>query len=96
MLDWYTIKQWINLPYSRIHLFCIPQYIIQNRNVHISVLNYALWDMEQVYCGICKCGLLMKSEKEHATYLKIKNTKNLMFYFFNFICDIQNDTFFYL
>ena len=24
-----------------------------NRNVHISVLNGALWDMGQVHCGIC-------------------------------------------
>ena len=34
------------------HLFHIPQCIIQNRNVHISVLNGAFWDMEQMYCGI--------------------------------------------
>ena len=32
------------------HLFHIPQCSIQNRNVHISVLNGALWDMEQVHC----------------------------------------------
>ena len=30
----------------------ITQCIIQNRNVHISVLNGALWDMEQVHYGI--------------------------------------------
>ena len=30
------------------HLSHIPQYTIQNRNVHISVLNGALWDMGQV------------------------------------------------
>ena len=29
------------------HLFHIPQCTIQYRNVHISVLNGALWDMEQ-------------------------------------------------
>ena len=40
------------------HLFHIPQCTIQNRNVHISVLNGALWDMEQVHCGICEIGLL--------------------------------------
>ena len=28
------------------HMFHIPQCTIQNRNVHISVLNDALWDME--------------------------------------------------
>ena len=32
----------------------IPQYTIQNRNVHISVLNDASWDMGQVHCGICE------------------------------------------
>ena len=35
-----------------------PQCIIQNRNVHISVLNGALWYMGQVHCGICEIGLL--------------------------------------
>ena len=38
------------------HLFRIPQYSIQNRNVHIPVLNGALWDMEQVRSGICEIG----------------------------------------
>ena len=32
----------------------IPQCSIQNRNVHISVLNGALWDMEQLHSGICE------------------------------------------
>ena len=41
------------------HLFNIPQCTIQNRNVHISVLNGALWDMEQVHCRICEIGLYM-------------------------------------
>ena len=40
------------------HLFHIPQCNIQNRNVHISVLNVALWDMEQVHCGISELGQL--------------------------------------
>ena len=39
------------------HLFHISQCTIQNRNVHISVLNGALWDMEQVHCGVCEIGL---------------------------------------
>ena len=38
------------------HLFHIPQCSIQNRNVHIFVLNGALWDMEQVYSGIREIG----------------------------------------
>ena len=41
------------------HPFHIPQCSIQNRNVHISVLNGALWDMEQVHSGICEIGLLL-------------------------------------
>ena len=40
------------------HLFHIPQYTIQNRNVHISVLTCELWEMEYVHCGICYIGLL--------------------------------------
>ena len=40
------------------HLSHIPQCTIQNRNVHISVLNGALWDMKQEHCGICEIGLL--------------------------------------
>ena len=39
----------------------IPQCIIQNRNVHISVLNGALWDVGQVHCGICEKGLTAKT-----------------------------------
>ena len=31
------------------HLFHIPQCPIQNRNVHISVMNGALWDMEHIH-----------------------------------------------
>ena len=37
-----------------------PQCPIQNRNVHISVLNGALWDMKQVHSGICELGQLGK------------------------------------
>ena len=38
------------------YLSDIPQYTVQNRNVHISVLNSELWDMGQVHCEI---GLLL-------------------------------------
>ena len=34
------------------HMFQIPQYIIQNRNVHTSVMNDALGDMVQEHCEI--------------------------------------------
>ena len=40
------------------HLAHIPQYTIQNRNVHISVVNGMLWDMRQVYCSVCEIDLL--------------------------------------
>ena len=45
----------------RMPLLHIPQCSIQNRNVHISVLNGALWDMEQGYSGIYENGLLNTS-----------------------------------
>ena len=32
---------------------------MRNRNVHISILNGVLWDMELVHCGICEIALLM-------------------------------------
>ena len=41
------------------HQSDIPQCTIRNRNVHISVLSGALWDMGQVQCGICEFGLLL-------------------------------------
>ena len=40
------------------HLCHIPQCPIQNRKVHISVLNGGLWDMDLVHSGICECGQL--------------------------------------
>ena len=43
----------------RMHQFHIPECSIQNRNVHTSVLNEALWDMEQVHSEICEIGLLL-------------------------------------
>ena len=48
----------VNFTNPRKHLYHIPQCSIQNRNVHISVLNGALWDMEQVPSGICELGQL--------------------------------------
>ena len=40
------------------HLSYIPQCTIQNRNVHISVFNGALWDMEQMHSEFWEIGLL--------------------------------------
>ena len=57
MLDGISIE-WTNFTNPRMHLFHIPQCSIQNRNVHISVLNGALWDMKQVHSGICELGQL--------------------------------------
>ena len=39
-------------------LFQIPECSIQNRNVHIFVLNGALLDMEQVHFGVYEIVLL--------------------------------------
>ena len=39
------------------HQSNIPQCTIQNRNVHVSVLNGALWDMGEVHYGICEISL---------------------------------------
>ena len=37
-----------------LQLFHTPQYSIQNKNVHFSILNGALWDIGQMHCGIYK------------------------------------------
>ena len=42
---------------STMNLSHISQCTIQNRNVHCSVLNNALWDMGEGYCGISEVGL---------------------------------------
>ena len=36
---------------------CPISHTIQNKNVHISVLNGVLRDMGQAHCGICEIGL---------------------------------------
>ena len=40
----------------RMHMFHIPQCSIQNRNVHISVLNGALWELDQLGCRLSIIG----------------------------------------
>ena len=52
------------------HLFHIPQCSIQNRNVHISVLNGALWDMEQLHSGICELGQICKYRTKVGSYFE--------------------------
>ena len=42
-----------NLTNPTKHLSHIPECTTQNRNAHVSVLNSAWWDVEQVHCGIC-------------------------------------------
>ena len=74
----------------RMHLIHISQCSIQNRNVHISVLKGALWDMEQVHSGICEIGLLshiihqvsvirLKIARHHFTSYK-DQVKSSLFY----------------
>ena len=52
------------------HLFHNPQCTIQNRNVHISVLSGALWDMEQEHCEICELGQLQGASRIHGPILE--------------------------
>ena len=47
----------VSVKLPTIHLYHIPQCTIQNRNVHISVVNGALW--EQMHCWICEIDLLL-------------------------------------
>ena len=58
----YFFYEYTNVTSPRMHLFHIPQYSIQNRNVHISVPNGALWEMEQVHSGICELGQFYTDE----------------------------------
>ena len=53
----YSMRARRRLNNPTMHLSHIPQCTIQNRNVHISVLNGALWDMGQMHCGICEFDL---------------------------------------
>ena len=53
-ISWYTIELIHNPAMDLSH---ISQCTIQNRNVHISVLKGALWDMEQIHCRICEVDL---------------------------------------
>ena len=56
--NWFNrcLLTWFTNPTT--HLSNIPQCTIQYRIVHISVLNGVYWDMRQVHCGICECGVL--------------------------------------
>ena len=54
------------------HLFHIPQCSIQNRNVHITVLKGALWDMEQMHSGSCE------SDRFNYNWVKLWSNKQAM------------------
>ena len=49
-----SLSRHYNVTNPTMQLSHIPQHTIQNRNVHISVLNGVLWDMGQLHCGICE------------------------------------------
>ena len=60
------------------HLYHIQQYAIRNRNVNISVLNGALWGVEQVNCEfvrlvywLCTHGSDVGTRCHHSLYTKI-------------------------
>ena len=69
-------------------LFHIPQCTIQNRNVHISVLNGTLWDTDQVHCGICEIGLLQLKQNAFSKDLdyKLTNLDHVMATWYNDTC----------
>ena len=50
------------------YLFHIPQCIIQNTSIHLSVLNGALWDMDWLRCGIFEI-VLFHPQTHQAFYL---------------------------
>ena len=51
-----------NLTNPKLHRLLVPQFIIQNKIVHISVLNGTLWDKGHVQCGICELAPFPKSQ----------------------------------
>ena len=68
------------------HLFHTPQCNIQNKNVHISVLNSALLDMKQVHCGICEFGQFIDWFTQHRKYRALTNG------YVSFTVDFASDT----
>ena len=81
-------------------IFPTMHHSVQYRNVHISVLNGALWDMEQAHCRICEIGLLKcatRSRKIPRDYIDVitvrlsalhagKSAKSIPS-FLKFLCD---------
>ena len=65
--------------------FHIPQCTIQNRNVHISVLNVALWDMEHVHCEICELGRCVRAVPDHQTPEYLLTAQNWICFSFLFL-----------
>ena len=49
-----------NVTNPALHLTHTAQCTTQNKTVHISVLSGALWDMEQLHCGICEIVSVIK------------------------------------
>ena len=65
-----VLNQETNLTNPTMHMYYIPQSIIQDRNIHISVLNGALWDMGHMHYGICEFGVeLYTTMWIHAYYI---------------------------
>ena len=56
----YQVLNWHNSQILVRTFFHIPQCSIQKKNLHISVLTGALWDMEQLHSGISEIGLLSR------------------------------------
>ena len=64
-----------------LHLSPNPQCTIQNKNVQISVMNGALWDMGQVHCGICETG---QSHIDHIPADKCTQSHEGLYFSFRF------------
>ena len=58
MCKWHQFCIWPNLQIPECTCSISQNAPFRTRNVHISVLNGAFWDMEQAHSGICDIGLL--------------------------------------
>ena len=67
-----TLQARCNPRIDLIHPFHVPQCNIQNRNVHISVLNGALRDMEPVHYGICEINPFMVAVRALVCFVVVR------------------------
>ena len=79
-------------------LFHISQCSIQNRNEHISVLNGALWYLEQMHSRIYKLGQKDITNStavigtEHQSEFKLKKTTHILPLWVNYAVNVLENT----